>query len=57
MRSHLALMFVFSACVSVVFAALMRDDWKEQLIVAAKMFGGLLAAAFVLGWLMLPFPL
>ena len=57
MRSHLALMFVFAACVSVVFAALMRDDVKAQLIIAAKMFGGLVAAAFVLGWLMLPFPL
>ena len=57
MRSHLVLMFVFAACVSVVFAALMRDDVKAQLVIAAKMFGGLVAAAFVLGWLMLPFPL
>jgi hypothetical protein len=56
MRSHLALMLVFCACVSIVFAALMRDHAKDQLIIAARMFGGLMAAAFVLGWLMLPFP-
>jgi hypothetical protein len=56
MSSHLALMVVFCACVSVVFAALMRDGSTDQVIIAAKMFGGLVAAAFVLGWLMLPFP-
>jgi hypothetical protein len=56
MSSHLALMLVFCVCVSVVFAALMRDQAKDQLIMGAKMFGGLMAAAFVLGWLMLPFP-
>ena len=56
MSSHLALMLVFCVCVSVVFAALMRDQAKDQLIIGAKMFGGLMAAAFVLGWLMLPFP-
>lgn len=56
MGSHLALMVVFCACVSVVFAALMRDHSRDQLIIAVRMFGGLMAAAFVLGWLMLPFP-
>ena len=57
MQSHFALMLVFALCVSIVFAALLREDTREQVIVGAKMFGGMMAAALVLGWLMLPFPL
>ena len=50
-------MLVFALCVSTVFAALLREDIREQLIVGAKMFGGMMAAALVLGWVMFPFPL
>ena len=50
-------MCVFALCVSAVFAALLREDTREQVIVGAKMFGGMIAAALLLGWLMLPFPL
>jgi hypothetical protein len=57
MASHFVLMLIFSACVSAVFAGLLREDTGEQLVIGAKMLGGMLAAAFVLGWLMLPFPL
>ena len=57
MQSHLLLMMVFALCVSSVFAALLREDTREQLLVGAKMFGGMMAAALVLGWLMLPFPI
>ena len=57
MRSHLVLMVIFSLCVSVVFAGLLRDDAQAQLVIGAKMFGGMLVAALVLGWLMLPFPI
>ena len=57
MQSHLVLMIVFALCVSTVFAALLREDIREQLVVGAKMFGGMIAAALVLGWLMLPFPI
>jgi hypothetical protein len=57
MQSHVFLLAVFSLFVSVVFAALLRDDVKEQATLAAKMFGGMLAAAIALGWLMYPFPL
>jgi len=57
MESHLLLMVIFSLCVSIVFAALLREDTREQLVVAAKMFGAMLAAALILGWLMLPFPI
>ena len=57
MQSHLVLMVTFSLCVSAVFAGLLREAAREQLLGGAKMFGGMLAAALVLGWLMLPFPI
>ena len=57
LQSHFALLAIFSACVSVVFAALMREDTREQMMLAAKMFAGLVAAAVVIGWLMYPFPI
>ena len=56
MQSHFVLMLVFSLCVAAVFAGLLREDTRGQLVIGAKMFGGMLAAALVLGWLMLPFP-
>ena len=57
MRSHFVLMLIFSVCVSAVFAGLMREEPGQQLTLAAKMFGGMVGAAIVLGWLMLPFPI
>ena len=57
LQSHLVLLMSFSACVSVVFAGLMREDAVSQLKLAARMFAGLLGAAVVIGWLMYPFPL
>jgi hypothetical protein len=56
MGSHFLLMLIFALCVSTVFATLLREDTHEQLAVGAKMFGAMVAAALVLGWLMLPFP-
>lgn len=57
MTSHLVLLALFALPVSAVFAALSRDEPREQLRSGALMFGGFLAAAVVLGWLMLPLPL
>ena len=57
MRSHLFLMVIFSACVATVFAGLMRENAREQVALGLRMFGAMIAAAIVLGWLMLPFPL
>ena len=57
LQSHFVLLLIFSACVSVVFAALMREDTMSQLTLAARMFAGLLGAAVIIGWLMYPFPL
>ena len=57
MQSHFVLMLIFSFFVSAVFAGLMREDAREQLTLGAKMFGGMAAAAIILGWLMFPFPI
>jgi heme A synthase len=57
LQSHFGLLVIFSACVSTVFAALMREDTISQLKLAARMFAGLLGAAAIIGWLMYPFPL
>jgi hypothetical protein len=55
--SHFLLMVLFAFFVSVVFAVLLRDQPGEQLRTGAMMFGGFIAAAVVLGWLMYPLPL
>ena len=57
MHSHFVLMLIFSLSVSAVFAGLLREHAREQIVIGAKMFGGMVAAALVLGWLMLPFPI
>ena len=57
MTSHFWLMVLFAFFVSLVFAVLLRDDPREQLKTGGLMLGGFVAAAYVLGWLMLPFPL
>ena len=57
MQSHLVLMAIFAFFVSLVFAVIAKDDASEQLRFGGLMFGGFLASAVVLGWLMYPFPL
>ena len=57
MQSHFVLMLIFSLCVSAVFAGLLREEPHDQVVIGAKMFGGMIAAALVLGWLMRPFPI
>lgn len=57
MTSHFLLMVLFAFLVSSVFAVLLRDEPREQLRTGAMMFGGFVAAALVLGWLMYPLPL
>ncbi len=56
MTSHFTILLVFAFLVAVVFAVLMKDEPKEQLRFGAMVFGGFVATAFVLGWLMYPFP-
>jgi heme A synthase len=55
--SHFLFMVAYALIVSIVFATLVKDRRREQIRTGAMMFGGFLAAAVVLGWLMYPFPL
>jgi heme A synthase len=57
MTSHFLLMVLFALLVSTVFAVLLRDEPRDQLRTGAMMFGGFVAAALALGWLMYPFPI
>jgi hypothetical protein len=55
--THFGLLVLFALFVSVAFAALMRDDPREQLRTGGLMFGGFIAVAIVLSWLLYPLPL
>ena len=57
MTSHLGLLLLFAAFVSVIFSVLMRDDPRAQLTFGFRLFGGFVGVALVLGWLMFPLPL
>jgi len=57
MQSHLLLLVVFAFFVSLVFAVIAKDEPGAQLRYGGLMFGGFLASALLLGWLMYPFPL
>ena len=57
MRSHFLLMAIFAFFVSLVFAVIAKDQTRDQLRFGGMMFGGFLASAVILGWLMYPFPL
>jgi hypothetical protein len=56
-QSHFVLLTLFALFVSLVFAVIAKDTPREQLRFGGLMFAGFLASAFVLGWLMFPFPL
>jgi len=56
MQSHFALMVLFALFVSLVFAALLRDEPRAQVRLGAMMFGGFVLAALVIGWVMYPVP-
>lgn len=53
MTTHLGLMIVFAACVSTVFATVMRESTRDQLRMGARIFGALVVGAYLLGWIML----
>jgi galactitol-specific phosphotransferase system IIC component len=57
MTSHLGLLVLFAVFVSIIFAALMRDDPREQLRFGVRLLAGFVGAALVLSWLMYPLPL
>ena len=57
MSSHLLNLGIFSALVSTVFAVLLRDETNERVRFGLLAFGGFMAAALVVGWIMYPLPL
>jgi hypothetical protein len=57
MSSHLLLLVLFAFFVSLIFAVIAKDDAREQLRLGGMMFGGFVATALVLGWLLYPLPL
>jgi hypothetical protein len=57
MTSHLGLLVLFSVFVSVIFAVLMRDKPRDQLLLGARLLGGFVGVALVLAWLAYPLPL
>ena len=56
-ESHLLLMVLFAGAVSVVGAALLRDDLRQQARTGAAIFGALVGGAVLLGWILYAFPL
>ena len=57
MTSHLGFLIVFSVFVSVIFAVLMRDRPRDQLMLGARLLGGFVGVALLLAWLIYPLPL
>jgi hypothetical protein len=50
-------MVVFALFVSAVFATLMRDEPRQQLALAGRLFAGFVGAGVLIGWLLYPLPL
>lgn len=56
MTTHVGLMALFALFVSVVFAALMRDEPADQVRLGLRLFAGLFGGGLVVGWLLYPLP-
>ncbi len=56
MTSHFLILGIFAFLISIAFALLMRDTRKEQVRFAVFSFVCFVGSAFVIGWLMYPFP-
>ena len=52
MTTHLGVMLLFAACISVVFGTLLRDDQRDQVRFGARIFTSLVLGAYALGWVM-----
>lgn len=56
MSGHFLILTIFALFVSTAFALLMQKDPKEQLKFGIFAFVCFLGSAFLIGWLMFPFP-
>ena len=52
MTTHLGVMMLFAACVSVVFGTLLRESPRDELRLALRVFIGLVGSAYLDGWIM-----
>jgi len=52
MTSHLGVLILFAACVSIVFGTLLRQESRDQIRLSLRIFGALVAGAYVVGWIM-----
>jgi hypothetical protein len=52
MTTHLGVMILFAACVSAVFAVLLRDRPRDEMRLGARIFLSLVFGAYGLGWIM-----
>ncbi len=57
LHSHLLLMALFAFFVALVGATLLKDDLRGQLQTGGKIFGSLVGAGIVLGWVLYFFPI
>lgn len=52
MTTHLGVMILFAACVSLVFGTLLRESRADELGLAARIFAALVVGAYAVGWVM-----
>lgn len=56
MTSHFLILTVFAFFVSIAFSLLMRNEKEEQIRFGIYAFLCFVGSAFLIGWLMYPFP-
>ena len=57
LRTHVALMFIYSSVTGAFFALLWRETRQERIRTFLIIFLSMFLGAIALGWLMYPFPL
>jgi hypothetical protein len=56
MPSHFLLMCLYALLLAVFFSVLWRRRRRDQLVLFAQLFLGMVGGALVIAWLMYPFP-
>ena len=51
--THLGMLVIFAALVSIVFAVLARDDLRDQLRFGGRIFAAFVVGGWIAGWVML----